>query len=212
MRWQDGERRRQKLFRSAQIMLQNSPFLTPDNLAFNLWQLISTYYDNTKDPITKDDIDGIVERVFEKKDSFDLNSSYHKSKYRINKEYWAKQGFSTRQSGPKIQKEIHQSVMNLYDPSLSVAENYDALVEKGLAVSPRTLYRYVEELELKRDVDAEIIDLMRQEPTITIKDIVSVLGRSESTIKRHIKELKKTVIRREKKQWIVEDTKEAYPE
>ena len=207
VRWQDGEGRRQKLFRSAQIMLHNSPSLTPDNLAFNLWQLISTYYDNTKDQITKGDIDGIVERAFEKKDTFDLNSSYHKGKYKINKEFWTKQGLTTRQSVPRVMKERNQDVMRFYDPSLSVDENYNALLNEGLKVSIRTFRRYVKELGLKRDIDTEIIELMLQEPTISTKDIASTLGKSLSTISRHIKELKKTRVSRVKKQWVVDDAK-----
>lgn len=208
VKWKDGERRRQKLYISAQIMLRNVPTLTPDNLTFNLCQLLNVYYDNTKDIITKDEIDGIVERAFERRDIYQLKPSFHKQETRINREYWASQGYTARQAVPKIRKELHQSVMEFYDPSLSVAENYAALVEKGLPVSKRTLYRYVEELELKRDIDAEIIERMQQKPDITIDDIASALDKSVSTIKRHIKGLKEgdqPRVRRVKKQWVVNE-------
>lgn len=205
-RWRDGERRRGKLFISAMIMLHNVPTLTPDNLSFNLWLLVHTYYDNTKDPITKDDIDDITERAFERRSSYKLMPSYHKGGTRVNKEYWAKLGYSARQAAPKVQKELHQEVMKYYDPTLSVVDNFDALLEKGLAVSPRTLYRYIEELDLKRDVDTEIIEWMQKEPTITIDEIASSMKKSTSTIKRHIKRLKEgdhPRVKRIKKQWIV---------
>ena len=207
-KWKDGEGRRQKLYKSAQIMLKNVPTLTPNNLSFNLWLLLDVYYDNTKDPITKDDIDGIVERVFERRDTDDLQPSFHKAKTRINKAFWAELGYTARQAVPMITKILHQRVMEFYDPSLSIADNYDALVAKGLPVSKRTLYRYVEELELKRDIDAEIIELMLQMPNITIKDIASALDKSVSTIKKHIKGLKegdRPRVSRIKKQWIIEE-------
>ena len=205
-RWHDGERRRQKLYVSAHIMLKNVCSLTPDNLRFNLWQLVREYYDNGKDKITKDDIDGIVERTFERRDTYNLQPTEHNDIFRINKEYWANLGITPRQAVPMVMKERNMRIMDYYDPSLSVSKNYDAFLEMGLEIGISTLYRYVNDLGLKRDIDSDILELLRQVPDITIKDVASALGRSHSTIARHIKGLKEgdqPRVRRVKKQWIV---------
>ena len=205
-RWHDGERRRQKLYVSAHIMLKNDRTLTPDNLRFNLWQLVREYYDNGKDKITKDDIDGIVERAFERRDTYNLQPTEHKGIFRINKEYWAALGITPQQAVPMVMKERKMSIMDYYNPSLSVSKNYDAFLEMGLEIGISTLYRYVNELGLKRDIDSDILELLRQAPDITIKDVADVLGKSPSTIKRHIKGLKEgdqPRVKRIMKRWVV---------
>ena len=207
-KWRDGERRRQKLYISALIMLKNVDTLTPDNLSFNLWQLINFYYDNRKDKITKDDIDGIVERAFERRYIYNLQPTEHKGAFRINKGYWAELGITPRQAVPLVMKERNMSVMDYYDPSLSIVENYNKLLEMDLDIGYNTLCRYVNDLGLKRDIDAEILELMQQMPEITIEDIATALGKSASTIKRHIKGLKdgdNPRVRRNKKQWVVQE-------
>ena len=214
-KYKDGERRRNKLYISALIMLKNVDTLTPDNLSFNLWQLIGYYYDNRKDKITKDDIDGIVERAFENRYTYDLQPTEHKGIFRINKEYWAAQGITPQQAVPMVMKERNMSIMDYYNPSLSVSANYVAFLEMGFEISISSLYRYVDELGLKRDIDSEILELLRQAPDITIKDVATALGKSPSTIARHIKTMREEDnprVRKEKKQWIVSDTIEAYPE
>ncbi len=214
-KWHDGERRRQKLYISALIMLRNVPTLTPDNLSFNLWQLMGYYYDNRKDKITKDDIDGIVERAFERRYTYNLQPTEHKGTFRINKGYWAKLDITPRQAVPLVMKERNMSVMDYYDPSLSIVENYNKFLEMDLDIGYNTLCRYVNDLGLKRDLDAEIIELMLQMPDITVEDLATALGKSTSTIKRHIKGLKEgdqPRVRRIKKQWVVqEETENAYP-
>ena len=189
-RWTDGEHRRQKLYISALIMLKNADSLTPDNLSFNLWQLIDYYYDNRKDKITKDDIDGIVERAFENRYTYDLQPTEHKGIFRINKEYWAELGITPQQAVPMVMKERNMSIMDYYNPSLSVSANYNAFLEMGFEISISSLYRYVDELGLKRDIDSEILELLRQAPEITIKDVATALGKSPSTIARHIKSMR----------------------
>lgn len=214
-KWHDGERRRQKLYVSAQIMLKNVPTLTPGNLSFNLWQLIRVYYDNRKDKITKDDIDGIVERAFERRYTYNLQPTKHKGIFRINKEYWASLGITPRKAVPMVMKERNMSIMDYYDPSLSIKENYNNLLEMDLDIGYQSLCRYVNDLGLKRDIYSEILDLMRQVPDISIQDVATALGKSPSTISRRIKELKEgdnPRVKRKKKQWIVRDTTEAYPE
>jgi len=202
-RWKDGERRRQKLYISALIMLKNLDTLTPDNLSFNLWQLIGYYYDNRKDKITKDDIDGIVERAFDNRYTYDLQPTEHKGIFRINKEYWAALGITPQQAVPMVMKERNMSIMDYYNPSLSVSANYDAFLEMGLDVRYSTLCKYVKDLGLKRDLDSEILELLRQAPEITIKDVATALGKSTSTISRHIKimqEEENPRVRKEKEQ------------
>ena len=207
-KWKDGERRRQKLYISALIMLKNLDTLTPDNLSFNLWQLIGYYYDNRKDKITKDDIDGIVERAFESRHTYDLQPTRHKGIFRINKEYWAEQGITPQQAVPMVMKERNMSIMDYYNPSLSVSANYDALLEMGLDVGYSTLCKYVNELGLKRDIDSEILELLRQAPDITIKDVATALGKSPSTIARHIRTMREEGnprVKRINKQWRLEE-------
>lgn len=81
------------------------------------------------------------------------------------------------------------------------------LEKMGYKLSTSTIYRYLHEMGIqRRDLDAEILELMQQDPTITIKDIATALGKSPSTIKRHIKRLAgKSKIRQRQKPWIVLD-------
>ena len=209
-RWTDGEHRRKKLYISALIMLKNKPSLTPDNLQFNLRQLIRDYYDNHTDTITQDEIKGIVNRAYRNKDTFHLAPSKHNSHFKVNKEYCQEQGISVRQAIPAIIKEQNMTIMEFYDWTTSVSANLEALkVDTGLVISRSTLYRYVNTIcpREKRDIDAEILEQMLEAPGITIKEIASALGVSLSTINRHIKGMKDRV-RREKKRWkVVDNTK-----
>jgi predicted DNA-binding transcriptional regulator AlpA len=206
-RWTDGEHRRKKLYISALIMLLNKPSLSPDNLRFNLRQLIRDYYDMSKDPITQGDIEGIVKRAYENKDTCQLDNSIHQSNFKVNKEYCQEQGLSARQLIPAIIKERNMEIMDFYDWTTSVSNNLKMLNEDcGLAISRSTLYRYVNEIcpQPKRDIDKEIIEAMKDNPLICIKGIASALGKSTSTIRRHIKRMGDRV-RKERGMWMVGD-------
>ena len=206
-RWTDGEHRRKKLYISALIMLKNKPELTPDNLRFNLWQLIRDYYDMSKDPITKGDIEGIVERAYEKKDTYQLGNSFHRGNFKVSKEFCRDWNISVRQAVPLIIKERNMEIMEFYDWTTSVSNNLEAFNNTmGLAVSRSTLYRYVKEIcpKPKRDIDKEIIEAMEDNPHICIKGIAAALGKSTSTINRHIKRMGDRV-RKERGKWMVRD-------
>ena len=206
-RWTDGEHRRKKLYISALIMLKNKPELTPDNLQFNLQQLIRHYYDNRTDTITQDEIKGIVRRAYRNKDTFHLAPSKHKSRFKVNKQFCQDWNISARQAVPMIIKERNMEIMEFYDWTTSVSENLETLKkETGLVISRSTLYRYVKEIcpQPKRDIDKEIIEAMEDNPLICIKGIAATLGKSTSTIKRHIKRMGDRV-RKERGMWMVKD-------
>ena len=206
-RWRDGEHRRKRLYMAALIMLKNVPDLTPDNLHFNLWQLLSTYFDNTsEDKITPKDIDGIVERAMANRDKYNLKPTKH-GQFRLNKDFWGKIE-DVLAVVKAVRKERNMAKMEHFDPTLSVAANQREMAKNGNKLSRSTLYRYVKELGLQRDIEAEIIELMLQEPTITIKGIATALGKCTSTINRHIKAMREgdqPRVERVKRCWIVKD-------
>ena len=211
-RWRDGEHRRKRLYIAALIMLKNVPDLTPDNLRFNLWQLIREYFENTcEDQITSTDIDGIVERAMANKDTFHLDPTHHDRTFKINKEYWLGEVKSALEAVKAVRKERNMAKMEHYDWTISVAANQKEMEKMGYKLSTSTIYRYLHEMGMpRRDIDAEILELMRQNPVITIKDIATTLGRNPSTIKRHIKRLAgESRIRQRQKPWIVLDENKA---
>ena len=205
-RWRDGEHRRKRLYIAALIMLRNVPNLTPDNLRFNLWQLMREYFDNTsEDRITPGDIDGIVERAMANKDTFHLDPTRHERTFKLNKEYWQGEADSVLEAVKAVRKERNKAKMEHYDWTISVSANQREMEKMGYKLSTSTIYRYLNEMGIpRRDLDAEILELMLQDPTITIKDIATALGKSPSTIKRHVKQLfEQSRIRHRKKPWIV---------
>lgn len=193
-RWRDGEHRRKRLYVAALIMLRNVPDLTPGNLRFNLWQLMSEYFDNTsEDRITPGDIDGIVKRAMANMDTFHLDPSHHDRMFKLNKEYWLGEVDSVLEAVKAVRKERNMAKMEHYDWTISVSANQKEMEKMGYKLSTSTIYRYLNEMGIpRRDLDAEIIELIQQDPTIKIKELSSVLGKSISTIKRHLRALKKT--------------------
>ena len=211
-RWRDGEHRRKKLYIAALIMLKNAPDLTPDNLRFNLWALIRDYFDNTcDDRITSTDIDGIVKRAMANRDKDILEPSHH-GQFKLNKEYWLGEVDSVLEAVKAVRKERNMAKMEHFDWTISVAANQREMEKKGYKLSPSTIYRYVKEMGIpRRDLDAEIIELMKQDPTITTTEISSALGKSRSAISRHIKKMREAEeprVRRIKNRWVIQDAEE----
>lgn len=207
-RWRNGEHRRKKLYIAALIMLKNVPDLTRENLRFNLWQLIKDCIDNNEDPITTWDVDGIVERAMANRDTYHLAPTRH-GQFKLNKEYWKDKDITDLEAVKAVRKEINMEKMEHYDWTLSVAANQREMERNGYKLSRSTIYRYVKEMGIpKRDIDGEILELILQEPAITIKEISSVLGISTSTINRHIRDMREAEmprVRRIKRHWVVED-------
>lgn len=192
-RWCDGEKRRNRLYVSARIMLMNVPELSLENLVFNLWQLIREYYDNTKDPITKEDVRKVARNAMAEREKDNISTTASGNQFKVNAEWCEANGISKRQAVPMITKERKQKeVLELYDYNQSVTDNYNALKEMGVSVSRSTLYRYVQETAPKsmRNLDCEIVTLLLQDPSLTNPALAKELDCDTSTIKRHLRKMK----------------------
>ena len=75
-------------------------------------------------------------------------------------------------------------IRNMLDPTTSIA-----LTEQGDFFVAR-LGKTTQKTTQKKSTKHEIIDILKQSPSITRKELAKILGKSESTIKEHLARLK----------------------
>ena len=166
-KFKDGEGRRKKLQKYAALRRIARPWITPDELLFNLYVDRERFFDNSDGKLTLDCLKRKVELAFEK--SIDELREEFKSvlencpyKFVINPSIPNKQ-----QAINKAKKEIHwKEIKDNYDLSVSVKENLEILKAKGIKVKKTTLYEFCKEngietnpeLELKRKKILELYD------------------------------------------------------
>lgn len=211
LKWNIGENRKKRLYITAQMMLYNCPDLTIENLIYNLYIERKHYYNNADNKINNQVLVDTAVNAFNRR--INLNPSNHSS-YRVNKEFWSEQGVGAHQAKGFIRREIKvQEILPYIDSYKSIKENYDNLIQNGVAMSLRTLQRMVSRgdiyiynnksitllSECRSDVTIrqnQIIELMKENNQITADEIAKQLDCDVRTVKRDIKKMRGVLVDR----------------
>ena len=205
-----GERKK-NLFARGMVFKTNYPEITYNELLYCLSFEVYHYFDNKDNKLDKKVISDIAKGVI--KSTSTIKES-KKDKFRIDKEYWNEQGISIASARGYIRKIINkEEFYKHYDSNLSVSDNIKNFKNENYTISPATVYRYLEEDNILKGQFSQykeyitspyiitgnekydplkeaIINLIRDNDKITIKEMVRNLNSSEKTIKRRISELK----------------------
>lgn len=205
-----GERKK-NLFARGMVFKTNYPEITYSELLYCLSFEVCHYFDNKDNKLNKKVISDIAKGVIKSNSTIKESK---KGKFRIDKEYWIEQGISVASARGYIRKIINkEEFYKHYDSNLSVSDNINNFKNRNYTISLATVYRYLEEDNLlkgqfsqyKEDKPTQyiitenekydplkeaIINLIKDNDKITIKEMVKILNSSEKTIKRRISELK----------------------
>ena len=158
----DGNHRRRKLLKNACLRRLIAPNMDPDTALFNLYVDFVRFFDNSDWVITPDTLMNRVKKAFEL--SFDDLREICQEDIM----YWQENrpdfilkniGIDNRGAIKEIQKIINYAKLDsVYDPNLSVKENY----EIGLGVSLQTLYRYAHDRWISPNPHKQITERERR--------------------------------------------------
>lgn len=150
-RLKDGQQRRKKLFDRACLRRIINPDVTPDALLFNLYVDREKFYDNSDGVLS---IDKLQEKV---SSSFKYTVEELKEMYSETLEYWRENRpryifhpnvrlSENRHLLGRLRKIANSNTIGeLYDPSLSVAENLKEFESYGIKFSRQTVYNFCKE-------------------------------------------------------------------
>ena len=145
-KFKDGEGRRKKLQKYACLRRIARPWITPDELLFNLYVDRERFFDNSDGKLTLDCLKRKVEIAFSKtpdelREEFKSVLENCPSKFVINPKVILKQ-----KAINEAKKEIHwKEIKDNYNLSVSVKENLEILKAKGIKVKKTTLYEFCKE-------------------------------------------------------------------
>lgn len=211
LKWNIGEDRKKKLYITAQMMLHNCPELTIENLIYNLYIERKHYYNNADNKINNQVLIDTAVNAFNRR--INLNPSNHSS-YRVNKEFWSEQGVGVHQAKGFIRRERRvQEILPYIDSNKTIKENHQILIDNGFKISLRTMRRMVSRGDIyinKKNVitllsechsddtirQSHIIELMKDNNEISLKEIAKQLDCGIATIKRDIQKMKGVLVDR----------------
>lgn len=151
-RLEDGQHRRRQIFIHCMLRRLIKRDITPEHLLQNaLWEL--TYIiDNSKDPISKQDLmDIVVGALKSDLSNYEGLPVKDKRRFKVNKSYCDKYGLTAQQVRQMSSKLLKmEDVMSMYDPSLTDKQNIEVMKENGVKVSLRTLKTYRKELGINK--------------------------------------------------------------
>jgi len=210
LRWKHGDRRKKKLFITAQIMLYNLPNMSLENLLYNLRLELQWHYDNSDRKISYEYLIEMAIGAFNK--PFPLDPSKH-GKFKLNKPYWEGKGFTANQAKMIVRNELKaREIRPFINPYLSIPENCRILNEQSVEISLRTLERMVSRGDIKivppththtylsccRDsVTIQILKMIERNGRITQHQISDALNCCLRTVKRYLKDMSGVYIFRE---------------
>ena len=145
-KFKDGEGRRKKLQKYAALRRIAKPWITPDELLFNLYVDRERFFDNSDGALTIDCLKRKVEIAFKKsieelREDYDYILKNCPLKFVINPKEIQKQ-----KAINEARKEIHwKEIKDNYDESKSVKENLELLKAKGIKVGKTVLYEFCKE-------------------------------------------------------------------
>ena len=148
----DGEGRRRKLFINGILRRMMMPDISFEHLlnclAFELYHFVEN---NNKDPIKKKDLVQIATNAMNADVSAYNFEQTDKRKYIVNDAYCRKYHISKREARNISRKIRHyEQIGEMYDASLTDADNIEVFKQNGLCVSLRTLKRFRKDMGLMK--------------------------------------------------------------
>ena len=209
-RWDVGEDRKKKLFVTAHMMRFNLPYLSIENLIYNLALERQWYYDNSDGKISNDILIQTAVNAFTK--PYALEPSKH-GVFTLNKAFWEGQGYTANQAANRVRGYLKaKQVERLYNPSLTQKENVRILKENGVKITDRTLRRMVSRADIQINSQKAphtylfgcpisdtilMLDLINRNGYIKQSEIAAALKVSLPTVKRYMAAMKGVLIERE---------------
>lgn len=204
----DGSKRRKKVFERMCLRRLINNDVDADTLAFNAYEDIHRFFDNSDNILNIDYIQRNIERCFELSldeinEMYSDNIEYLKSRKpkhgKIYKFYSS--DISFRNSSIKdINK---QEIMGYYNVDMTIKENIEYLNNWGIKVSEKTLYTYLNEMGLSnkdvinkdKDNKEEYIKSLINETNCSVRKFRDTLNElniklSNNKLREYIKEYK----------------------
>lgn len=160
IKFKDGQRRREKLYIYLQMLKAITQSATYEELLWMATNFIVEQVDNTKDPITKDDVIKAVNNALSRewKPSAKSVKKYGK-KVVTNKALARKKGITNRLAGLAAVHEWKrdlklskwEQISTLYDPSKTIKENAQLMNDAGLKVTENYIKEWKRENGLTGD-------------------------------------------------------------
>lgn len=147
-RWKDGEQRRKKLFVAARILLTVNPWMTNEELVYNLALELRHFYDNSTDTITTEELVYIASRAV----NSDWQPTPGKKSFSLNPLFNTEEPMTVQKKVALARRTLtDEKIGNLYDVSLTPYENFKVMKEEGMKVSWNSVKRFARENELMED-------------------------------------------------------------
>lgn len=147
-KYNDGDKRRKKLYIAALIMKKIMPEITYEHLLFNLINERYYYYNNTDNQLSNSILSGIAANVVNVSiEDIKLNCKPKKAKFKIDKVYCeCILGISANKYKQVVKKQMNNELIGSnYDCSLSVKQNLEYFKEIGIKVGKQKLYDWCKE-------------------------------------------------------------------
>ena len=174
-KWDIGTDRKNKIFWTAQIMLENNPDLTIENLLYNLRLERDWYFVNTDNLISNKHLISVAKRAMTV--HLKPNQTKH-GQFKTNHEFWEEQGIGAHAAANHVRGYLNaQKIKPYIDPNLSIQENLNYLHEQGITIregkqiSKNTLKRMVTNGYIQiYNTPASNTDLSECTDNVTIQD------------------------------------------
>ena len=179
-KFSDGESRRKRLQKYAALRRIAKPWITPDELLFNLYVDRERFFDNSDGALTLDCLKRKVEIAF-KKTPLELRKDYSyilencPYKFVVNPKYW----YRAHEIINRASKELRWAEIDkVYDLGKSVKENLLALEESGIKIKKTALYDYckargIETKPGKESRDKKVLELYN--PSLSQRENIRLL-------------------------------------
>jgi hypothetical protein len=174
-RFKDGEGRRKKLQKYAALRRIAKPWITPDELLFNLYIDRERFFDNSDGALTLDCLKRKVEIAF-KKNIYELRKDYEyllkqcPYKFVINPKFRYKAQEIINRAGKEIR---WAEIDKYYNPNKTLKENLDNLHKLNIKIEKTALYEYCRDRKIDtkalKNSEKELI-LSLYSPSLTQKE------------------------------------------
>lgn len=171
----DGCKRRKKVFERMCLRRLINNEVDADTLAFNAYEDIHRFFDNSDNLLNVDYIKRNVERCFELSlseinEMYSNNIEYLKSLKPKNGKIFKFYTSNISFKNSSIKDINKQEIMGYYNTDMTIKENIEYLNKWGISVSEKTLYTYLNEMGLS---NKDIINRDKETKEEYIKSLIN---------------------------------------
>ena len=171
----DGSKRRKKIFERMCLRRVINPNVDADTLAFNTYEDIHRFFDNSDGILNSDFIERNIEYCFtltieQIKELYSENIEYLKTKAPKKGKIYSFKQVAVKDRNTFISQIEMTEIMSYYNSDLTIKENLQYLSNWGFNVCEKTLYNYLNKLGLS---NKQSIDKKREEKELYIKSLIN---------------------------------------